>query len=89
MDCPRCQEVLRQAQRLGVEIDYCPRCRGVWLDGGEMEKLMERSREDDIFANGDFASDRSTHRPDTDQTPKRRERKRKRGFFGELLALFD
>ena len=88
MDCPRCQEDLRQAQRLGVEIDYCPRCRGVWLDGGEMEKLLERSRGDDIFPRGEFTSDGPTHRPDFDRTPEPRKSRKKRGFFGELLALF-
>lgn len=34
---------MRQANRMGVEIDFCPRCRGVWLDGGELEKIIERS----------------------------------------------
>ncbi len=38
-----CQETLTMAERQGVEIDYCPKCRGVWLDRGELEKLIERS----------------------------------------------
>lgn len=44
MNCPRCRDDLRRADRSGVEIDFCPRCRGVWLDGGELEKLLERSQ---------------------------------------------
>ena len=44
MNCPRCKDDLRRTDRSGVEIDFCPRCRGVWLDGGELEKLMERSQ---------------------------------------------
>lgn len=43
MLCPVCNVELRLADRQGVEIDYCPQCRGVWLDRGELEKLIERS----------------------------------------------
>ncbi len=44
MKCPVCVDVdLRIAERQGVEIDYCPQCRGVWLDRGELEKIIERS----------------------------------------------
>ena len=44
MNCPRCKDDLRRTDRTGVEIDFCPRCRGVWLDGGELEKLLDRSQ---------------------------------------------
>jgi uncharacterized protein len=43
MQCPACQHELRMADRQGVEIDYCPQCRGVWLDRGELDKIIERS----------------------------------------------
>ena len=44
MKCPTCPEsALVMADRQGVEIDYCPDCRGVWLDRGELDKLIERS----------------------------------------------
>lgn len=43
MDCPVCHVELRMTDRQGVEIDYCPQCRGVWLDRGELDKLIERS----------------------------------------------
>jgi len=44
MKCPTCTETsLVMADRQGVEIDYCPQCRGVWLDRGELDKLIERS----------------------------------------------
>jgi uncharacterized protein len=46
MKCPVCKEKdLIMADRQGVEIDYCPDCRGVWLDRGELDKLIERSGE--------------------------------------------
>ncbi len=44
MKCPVCAAVnLVMAERQGVEIDYCPECRGVWLDRGELDKIIERS----------------------------------------------
>ncbi|MCC6306400.1 MAG: zf-TFIIB domain-containing protein [Rhodobacteraceae bacterium] len=43
MKCPVDGETLVMTERSGVEIDYCPRCRGVWLDRGELDKILERS----------------------------------------------
>ncbi|MBU5613004.1 TFIIB-type zinc ribbon-containing protein [Geomonas azotofigens] len=44
MKCPICPGVeLKIAERQGVEIDYCPECRGVWLDRGELDKIIDRS----------------------------------------------
>ncbi|MBO4119263.1 zf-TFIIB domain-containing protein [Cupriavidus gilardii] len=44
MHCPVCPETtLVMAERQGVEIDYCPKCRGVWLDRGELDKILERA----------------------------------------------
>ena len=44
MKCPTCSDVsLVMTERQGVEIDYCPTCRGVWLDRGELDKLIERA----------------------------------------------
>ena len=43
MKCPVDNETLVMADRGGVEIDYCPKCRGVWLDRGELDKIIERS----------------------------------------------
>ena len=40
--CPTCNAELRLADREGIEIDYCPQCRGVWLDRGELDKIVER-----------------------------------------------
>jgi len=43
MMCPVCDVPLSMADRQGVEIDFCPQCRGVWLDRGELDKIIERS----------------------------------------------
>ncbi|NWG87253.1 MAG: zf-TFIIB domain-containing protein [Hydrogenophilaceae bacterium] len=46
MKCPVCKDVdLLMSERQGIEIDYCPQCRGVWLDRGELDRLIERSHE--------------------------------------------
>lgn len=45
MNCPVCKETkLLIADRNGIEIDYCPDCRGIWLDRGELDKIIERSQ---------------------------------------------
>lgn len=43
MECPLDGQTLVIAERSGIEIDYCPKCRGVWLDRGELDKILERS----------------------------------------------
>ena len=44
MKCPICTDTnLVMSERQGIEIDYCPQCRGVWLDRGELDKIIERS----------------------------------------------
>jgi Zn-finger nucleic acid-binding protein len=44
--CPSCRVALVMSERQGIEIDYCPQCRGVWLDRGELDKIIERSTRD-------------------------------------------
>ena len=45
MKCPACKDdvLLSMSERNGIEIDYCPTCRGVWLDRGELDKIIEKS----------------------------------------------
>lgn len=43
MKCPTDGSELRISDRQGIEIDYCPQCRGIWLDRGELDKLLERN----------------------------------------------
>ena len=47
MKCPIDNSDLVMSDRQGIEIDYCPKCRGVWLDRGELDKIIERSAPDD------------------------------------------
>lgn len=47
MLCPNCQTELKMTERQTIEIDYCPQCRGVWLDRGELDKIIERSQQEE------------------------------------------
>jgi len=61
MKCPHCPDTaLVMSERQGVEIDYCPSCRGVWLDRGELDKLIERS----VQAAPPVATAAAARRPD-------------------------
>ena len=64
MKCPSCNVDLVMSERSGIEIDYCPQCRGVWLDRGELDKIIERNAQSD-FSSGPSASfDRSRNLQD-------------------------
>lgn len=60
MNCPICNVALVMSEKQGVEIDYCPKCRGVWLDRGELDKIIERSAPDG--QNRLYGSDQSFNR---------------------------
>lgn len=95
MQCPVCTtENLTMSERQGVEIDYCPKCRGVWLDRGELDKLIEKS--------GSARRDRDDDDDDDDrrrQAPRRHEdeyhhaprygtpypHKKKKSILGEIF----
>lgn len=60
MHCPVDATTLVMSERSGVEIDYCPQCRGVWLDRGELDKIVERSGATD--RGGRYDDDRGDRR---------------------------
>jgi Zn-finger nucleic acid-binding protein len=74
MQCPVDGAVLEMSERKGVEIDYCPTCRGVWLDRGELDKILERSE----------SWDRDRFSYDREAVPVPYKKKRK-SFFSELF----
>jgi len=45
MKCPNCDQLLQITHRQNIEIDYCPTCRGIWLDKGELDKLIDFSNQ--------------------------------------------
>ncbi len=81
MKCPHCSDTtLVLSERRGIEIDYCPDCRGIWLDRGELDKLLERSREEETTARRDteYVSYRQPE-------PHHKHHKRKKSFLEELF----
>ena len=81
MLCPVCHVGLAMTDRQGVEIDYCPQCRGVWLDRGELDEIIERSGQGGA-ASSTFAQ--PSYRPDRDNRPGY-QTKRKKSFLEELF----
>jgi uncharacterized protein len=73
MKCPNCPDVtLVMSERDSVEIDYCPSCRGVWLDRGELDKIIERSSQELAKLQPSPAASmhkpQANHRPDFDDS---------------------
>lgn len=99
MKCPICEIDLIMSERQGIEIDYCSKCRGVWLDRGELDKLIEKSAGDTPqVAKSDSMSQTSGHRGYQDNHDSYKERDKhypdndyykkkhkKEGFLGELF----
>ncbi|MGB5078438.1 MAG: zf-TFIIB domain-containing protein [Sphingorhabdus sp.] len=90
MPCPVCKIPLVMSDRQGVEIDYCPQCRGVWLDRGELDKIIERSSQEIAPAPQPIAAQRPVH--GYVQEPQSHGhgygqpyKKRKKSFFEELF----
>jgi Zn-finger nucleic acid-binding protein len=96
MRCPVCSDTdLLMTDRQGVEIDYCPVCRGVWLDRGELDKIIERSNEMSTAPAGPQAAKRDDSRDDHRDTHHAdhgyddrdgRPKKKKGGLLGDLLG---
>ncbi|HWB71904.1 MAG TPA: zf-TFIIB domain-containing protein [Egibacteraceae bacterium] len=88
MNCPVDGTTLQMTERQGVEIDYCPQCRGVWLDRGELDKILDRAAEvaplptatarpeRDVYRSGDLHAEHGE--------PGYRKR-RKKSFLSEML----
>lgn len=70
MKCPNCNETLLMTVRQNVEIDYCPQCRGIWLDKGELDKLLEYSAQNtdvNYNRNQSIDNDRRNHPQEYDR----------------------
>jgi uncharacterized protein len=95
MKCPKCQVDLAISDRQGVEIDFCPQCRGVWLDRGELDKITERAARFNDRDGDDDDDDRrrvAERRPDYDRERYDRDRHdgdrhyhKRKSFWSELF----
>ena len=93
MKCPVCKDVtLLMSEKKGVEIDYCPECRGIWLDRGELEKIMEK---EDAYINKEVKESshknkevkESSHKESKHYEEKPRKQKRE-SFMSEIFEMF-
>ena len=82
MNCPVCKVELKMTERQGVEIDYCPNCRGVWLDRGELDKIIDRSAPERHRDEGHGAH--SQH-ADRDDYYRPHGRKKRESFLSDLF----
>lgn len=85
MKCPVDGIDLQMTERQGVEIDYCPRCRGVWLDRGELDKIIERSMTMSPARYDDDDDYREGHHSKGHYSKGHDPKKRRRGFLGDLF----
>ncbi len=79
MKCPVCKDVtLVMSEKQGIEIDYCPECRGIWLDRGELDKIIERSKE----------SEREYHNSEKKMNYEQKPKKRKGAMLSDIFEMF-
>ena len=83
MTCPKCSTALRERDQSGVVIDFCPACRGIWLDSGELEKLIQREQRY-------YSDNRDDDVDDDDDGPPGEQggRGRRGGFLENLMDVF-
>lgn len=92
MDCPVCGEALRRTEKYGVEVEVCPDCKGIWLDRGELERIVQTAGADARTV----SPERPAHEEDSrrQQSPGRDEykdhersgkKKRAGGLLGNLM----
>ena len=89
MRCPRCESVLlTERERDGILVDVCSRCRGLWLDRGELEKLIARATDDldEIPSRRDDSAPRAVRRYDDDSE---RHPRKPRRWIDALGDIFD
>lgn len=92
MKCPNCNTSLVMSDRQGIEIDYCPDCRGVWLDRGELDKIIERSNQE--IESFQKKKSRDDDHYDDDDSPafgisRKGQPKKKKKMSGMLGDLFE
>ena len=89
MNCPNCNETLIMTDRQGIEVDYCPKCRGVWLDRGELDKIIERSAAYGMGPSQPAQDDNYKNYPQQGQGgyygDPRYKHKKKKGFLGDFF----
>lgn len=85
MLCPVCNSNLSLSEKQGIEIDYCPKCRGIWLDRGELDKIIERSN--DYENKSEYRKRDVEYKDDDDYKYKTQgyHKHKRKSFLGELF----
>lgn len=85
--CPNCSSEMDIADKFGVEIDYCPRCKGAWLDRVELEKIanIQDRYEEDHYKKHHYQKDLDYDEDDDDYNYKKRKHNKRGGFLGEMF----
>jgi len=86
MNCPNCSSPLQVINRYDADIDYCPTCKGVWLDKGELDKIAKKQVSFDEEHYKRYHSDRNFDEYDDDYYYYGGQRRR-RSFFGDLFDI--
>lgn len=92
MNCPFCSTPLRVVNRQGIDVDWCPDCKGIWLERGELEKLIERSddrdRDDRDRDRDDRDRDDRYRRDDRyEREPQYTGKRKKKSFLSEIFEF--
>jgi Zn-finger nucleic acid-binding protein len=89
MKCPKCNVTLLMSEKQGIEIDYCPDCRGIWLDRGELEKIIEKTGAQEFKPEDNYRQqliEPGRHDDDDDNHDSNRYKYgKKRNFLSELF----
>lgn len=90
MYCPICKSVnLVMSERHGIEIDYCPQCRGIWLDRGELDKIIDRSlsapSEQRMASVPSSHTNQPAHSQDSHSSNHNSSYKKREGFLSDLF----
>ena len=87
MKCPNCNETLLMTERNHIEMDYCPSCRGVWLDKGELDKMIEYAGSHSAYHAINQQTSFPNNYQDSNQQHQHGYKKpyKKKGFLGELF----
>lgn len=98
MKCPVCKDVtLLMSEKNGVEIDYCPECRGIWLDRGELDKIIDRARdardgyresERQEYRHEERRDDRHEDRYDARYDKKSKKKQSPLSALGDIMEIF-
>lgn len=81
--CPNCNSNMQALNRNNVEFDMCPTCRGVWLDRGELEKIIESARADASPSTPQAAAPTPTYTPQPQRAPPTQHSYGEHGEYGE------